>query len=73
MLVEAIDQKYATEWFRATAARDAKTEATKYKTEAEVVDLESCYNQALSEIAPEKDLKGLDVVEYCQMCIYYDS
>ena len=28
---------------------------------------------ALNAVAPEKDLKGLSPLEYCQMCIYYDS
>ena len=29
--------------------------------------------EALAEVAPEKDLRALSALEYCTMCIYYDS
>lgn len=72
-LIQKIDEKYAAEKKRSVAARNAKSEPTVYKTGPEIINLEACYQEALSKVAPEKDLKGLNALEYCTMCIYYDS
>ena len=55
------------------AAREAKHEPTVFKTELEVLQIEKCYADALSSVAPNLSTKGLSALEYCTMCIYYDS
>ena len=72
-LIQKIDEKHEAEKARSVAARNAKSEPTVYKTEPEIINLEACYQAALDEVAPEKELKGLSALEYCSMCIYYDS
>ena len=73
LLQEAFEARLTQERARVTAAREAKSEPTVYKTEAEVLQLETCYMDALNQVAPRTDLKGLSALEYCTMCIYYDS
>ena len=43
------------------------------KIQLEILKLEEAYRQAIQEVAPGKDLKGLSNVEYCSMCIFFDS
>lgn len=69
----AIDDKIQAEKKRSIAAREAKTSATVYKIESEVIQIEKCYTDALKEVAPLKETRGLTAFEYCTMCIYYDS
>jgi len=72
-LINTIEQKVEIEKKRSIAAREAKTVRTEYKTELEIVQLDKCFEEALAEVAPGKDLGGLSSLEYCTMCIYYDS
>ena len=72
-LIQAIDENVKVERARVRAALKAKSEPTVKKTEPEILNLEACYVEALNAVAPEKDLKGLSPLEYCQMSIYYDS
>ena len=72
-LQRTIDDKILQEKKRSVSAREAKTSPTVYKIESEVVQIEKCYADALAEVAPGQDTMGLSALEYCTMCIYYDS
>ena len=72
-LRKAVDDEIKHERLRIKQVRDAKTEVTVYKTEGEVLQIEQCYANALAKIAPGQDLFSLTALEYCSMCIYYDS
>ena len=81
-LLKAIDEKISIEKKRIVQAREAKTESTissdghavsVYKTEAEVLLLDKCYEEALAEVAPGIETRGLSALEFCTMCIYYDN
>lgn len=72
-LQRAIQANVDLENKRVSEARKAKTEATVYKTVAEVLQIEKCYSDALALVAPEKATLGFSALEYCTMCIYYDS
>ena len=71
--MNSIDAKVDLEKKRAIVAREAKTETTVYKTEPEIVQLDKCYEEALAEVAPDVHTGGLTALEFCTMCIYYDS
>ena len=73
LLEQAIEEKVEIEKNRVQAVRDAKQDETVWKSEPEILQLEQCYIDALAAVAPEVDLKGLSALEYCTMCIYYDS
>ena len=72
-LLLAIETKIAHERNRIKLYRESKQEVTVYKTEQEVLQVEQCYAEALAEVAPGMDLKGLSPLEYATMCLYYDS
>ena len=73
LLEQAIEEKVEVEKNRVQAVRDANQDESVWKSEPEILQLEQCYVDALSVVAPEVDLKGLSALEYCTMCIYYDS
>ena len=68
-----IEAKITDERKRVVAAREAKSEPTIYKTEPEIFQIERCFVEALDEVAPGTELRGLTAFEYCTMCFYYDS
>ena len=76
-LEAAISERIASEKARIAAARASSTAVDSavydYKTETEVFRLEQCYSEALDSVASNQDRKGLSAIEYCTMCIYYDS
>ena len=72
-LRQAIMDNIKKERNRISQVRQAKSEPTVYKTEGEVLQIEQCFANALKQIAPEKSLLGLTALEYCSMCIYYNS
>ena len=72
-LIEAIDANIERENKRIKEAREAKTEPTVFKTEPEVMQIEKCYADALASVEPSKSTLGFSALEYCTMCIYYDS
>lgn len=69
----AINENIISEKKRIAKARAAKPEPTVFKTELEVLQIEKCYADALALVAPTVSTKGLSALEYCTMCIYYDS
>lgn len=72
-LQKAIQANIDLENKRVKKAREVKTEETVYKTEPEVMQIEKCYSDALTLVVPGKDTLGFSALEYCTMCIYYDS
>ena len=76
-LQKLIEEKLKEEHARVNAVRADPSNYTNSKKwtkiPAEIIQLETIYREALHEVKADCDLKGLTVVEYCSMCIYYDS